>query len=218
MSDFIDELEASVAPHRQKLLGCSFFRQLMDGTLTKKQYEAFLIQVYHYTKHTPRLLTAAASRLPPGYEQLFDRLMENAHEELGHHLWALEDVRALGGDAEKAAVSLANASTEALTAYSYYVINYVSPIGLLGTNYALETLGGAGAVSIANRLKEVLKIGDDAVTFIHGHGETDVGHVEHLKRVTREFARTADDKQLIIRTAQVVYRLYLNMMNEVQDL
>jgi pyrroloquinoline quinone (PQQ) biosynthesis protein C len=214
---FVDELEREVAPNRNRLLGAAFFGALRNGTLTRAQYGRFLVEVFHYSRHTPRLLAAASSKLKFEDQGLFDRFMENAHEEAGHDRWALQDLASLGWNIEQVITSDPLPSTEAMVAFSYYVINYLDPLGLLGSNYALETLGSGAATDVASQLQRTLGIGPESLTFLSGHGEADQDHVIHLKRVTNEFARSPEVQRLVVRAAKTVYHLYRAMMDEVWE-
>jgi 3-oxoacyl-[acyl-carrier-protein] synthase III len=212
---FLDRLEVEVSPFRKRVLESPLLAQLREGTLTRDHYARFLVEVFHYAKHTPRLLAAAASRLGSECRELAARFLENAREEAGHDLWALADLRAMGHPTDRLADSVPLPSTEALVAYSYYLVNYVDPRGLLGPNYALETLGSGVATDTALRVKEVLGVDDRAVRFLAGHGAADQHHVLALRRVTASFATSADVQALVVRGAQAVYTLYAGMLAEV---
>jgi thiaminase len=62
-SPFIDQLEVTVAPLRQRTLESPFPLQLRDGTLRTAHYARLLVEIYHYVKHSTRLSAFAASRL-----------------------------------------------------------------------------------------------------------------------------------------------------------
>src|SRR4051794_14890478 len=114
MTVFIDELEAAVAEPRKRLLSSVFFQQLKQGTLTKAHYARYLVEVYHYVKHSTRLLAAAAARLGPERQPLFARFIEHAQEEAGHEEWALSDLSALGIEREKVVNSVPLPSTDGI--------------------------------------------------------------------------------------------------------
>src|SRR5262245_63499903 len=81
MVPFIDQLEAIVAPLRQRTLESPFPLQVRDGTLKREHYARLLVEIYHYVKHSTRLLALAASRLGPHQRRLFQRFLDNAKEE-----------------------------------------------------------------------------------------------------------------------------------------
>ena len=59
---------------------------------------AFLTEAYHHVKHTfPLLSLAAAHTRDERYQAALAIYM---NEERGHDKWILDDIRAMGGDAE----------------------------------------------------------------------------------------------------------------------
>ena len=113
MNSFAVQLERAVVPARGRLFDTKFFSAVRGGTLTKTHYSGFLRQVYHYASHTPRLLAAAAARLPADAELLFQHFMHNAHEETGHHRLALQDLHTMGVDTGEVLESRPLPATEA---------------------------------------------------------------------------------------------------------
>lgn len=212
MGDFVEVLESAVAPWRARMLDAQFFRSLKDGTLRREHYARFLVEIYHYVKHSTRLLAAAAARLGPEKHRLFARFAEHMQEEAGHDQWALSDLEALGIAPARVVATTPLPATDAMVGYQYYAIEHLGPISILGYIYALETLGSGASASVAEALKRVLGVGDNAVTFLLGHGEADVGHVEKLESFIRSEAETPADRELIQRTAVCTYYLYEAMM------
>ena len=216
-SPFIDQLEVTVAPLRQRTLESPFPLQLRDGTLKTAHYARLLVEIYHYVKHSTRLLALAASRLGPDQRRLFQRFLEHAKEESGHEQWALGDLRALGANQDDVIASAPLPSTVALYAYQYYVIEHVNPIGLLGYIYALETLGSGSGAAMGNRVKTVLGVGDEAVTFLLGHGDSNVVHVEKLRALIDKHARAAVEQTVIRDSAVATYAYYRQMLDDVWE-
>lgn len=215
MSDFVEVLESSVAPWRKRMLSAQFFSSLRDGTLKREHYARFLIEIYHYVRHSTRLLAAAASRLGPDRQRLFARFVEHMEEEAGHDQWALSDLKALGVDPVRVVNSTPLPATDAMVGFQYYAIEHLGPVSILGYIYALETLGSGTSNAVAEALKRIPGVGDDALTFLLGHGEADVGHVETLKSFVRAEAETQADRALIQRTAICSYHLYEAIMESV---
>jgi pyrroloquinoline quinone (PQQ) biosynthesis protein C len=186
-----------------------------DGSLTIAHYARLLVEIYHYVKHSTRLLALAASRLGSDQPRLFKRFLEHAEEESGHDLWALNDLRALGADQESVIASSPLPSTVALYANQYYVIEHIHPIGLLGYIYALETLGSGSGAAMGTRIKTLLGVGDEAVTFLVGHGESDVVHVQKLRALVEEHAQLAAEQVVIRDSAVASYTYYTQMLADV---
>jgi pyrroloquinoline quinone (PQQ) biosynthesis protein C len=173
----------------------------------------YLTEAYHYVKHSTRLLAAAAGRLPPANRALFDRFITHSREESGHDDWLLRDLRALGANVESVIGSSPLPETEALFALQYYWIEHETPLALLGYIYALETLGSGSAAQLGGTLKRALKIEDDCISFLTGHGVDDVDHVEKLRRLLNQHITLKQDEVLIIRSAIATLKFYGYLMD-----
>jgi hypothetical protein len=67
---------------------------------SKEAYIQILSQIYHYVKHSSRIMCAVASRLSLDQEPLHAFLVQHAKEEMGHHFLAKTDLRSLGKNIE----------------------------------------------------------------------------------------------------------------------
>src|SRR5262245_3325349 len=105
MAQFIDELEADVDPLRRDFLSSVFFCHLNDGSLTRQHHAKLLTEIYHYVKHSTRLLALAAGHTSPLRSDLFRRFVAHIGEERGHQMWALANLEALGGDRQQVIAS-----------------------------------------------------------------------------------------------------------------
>ena len=213
MARFVDELEAAVTPLRREFFSAAFFRHLAEGSLTREHYTKLLVEIYHYVKHSTRLLALAAGHTSPLRADLFRRFVAHIGEESGHEAWALSDLKALGVNPEPVIASTPCPHTDAMVGLQYFLIQHCSPLAVLGYIYALETLGSGAASPAAERLKQVLHIGDDAVTFLRGHSESDVEHVEKLQALLTQQAQTAAEQQVIVRSAVATYVLYRDVLD-----
>ena len=96
---FYDHLISSTGDERRAFQEIPIIRHtLAGGAVTREMYIDFLTQAYHHVKHTFPLLSLAASRTSdPSYQKA---LLAYMNEERGHDEWILDDIRAIGGDAE----------------------------------------------------------------------------------------------------------------------
>jgi pyrroloquinoline quinone (PQQ) biosynthesis protein C len=207
-----DRLESAVIVPRLQMHRNRFVLRLSADLLTRDEYVRYLTETYHYVKHSTRLLAAAACRLPASNRALFARLMEYSREESGCDDWLLEDLSALGADPDTAVCSSPSAETEAMFALQYYLIEHETPLALLGYMYALETLSSQTAAHFAAMLKRVLKLGDDGLRFLVGHGEVDVGHVDTLRHVLNEQIKCKQEEAVVIRSAVATLKCYGHFM------
>ena len=100
-------------------------------------------------KHTFPLLSLAAALTKD--ERYQDALFEYMKEERGHDKWILDDIRALGGNADKVANGKPDMSCEIMVGYAYYAIEHISPYAILGMVHVLEGLSTMLAHSVATR-------------------------------------------------------------------
>jgi pyrroloquinoline quinone (PQQ) biosynthesis protein C len=215
MLEFVDQLEAAVLPARRAFLSAEFFRRLTDGSLTRAEYARLLTEIYHYVKHSTRLLALAAARTSPLRVDLFRRFVTHIGEESGHEQWALQDLHALGIDPHTVVASSPAPETEAMVALQYYLIEHETPLAVLGYIYALETLGSGPASAVAARLKTVLNVADGALTFFTRHSDSDVHHVKKLQQVLAAEATSPTDKQATTRSAVATYVLYKHLVDHI---
>ncbi|MCK9912572.1 iron-containing redox enzyme family protein, partial [Microbacteriaceae bacterium K1510] len=77
-----------------------------------------LTQAYHHVKHTfPLLALASVHTRDEAYQ---DALVEYMEEERGHEKWILNDIRAMGGDAEAVRSGEPGQACQIMVGYTYY--------------------------------------------------------------------------------------------------
>lgn len=114
---FYERLIAETTAERDAFLRIPLVAHSVQNGATRETYLAFLTQAYHHVKHTFPLLAWAASTTPD--ERYQDALVEYMEEERGHEKWILDDIRALGGDADAVANGEAGPSCKIMVAYAY---------------------------------------------------------------------------------------------------
>jgi pyrroloquinoline quinone (PQQ) biosynthesis protein C len=191
--------------------------RFVSGRVTRDEYVAFLQQAYHYVKATNPNLTAAAASLREYFgadrAALADRLAEHAAEELGHHLWILDDLEALGEPREKIDQIVICPPIHAYLAYFHHLANSRHAVGFFGQAYVLE----GGAVSSADALLKALTERSsipnirNAVKFTELHGIVDVGHVEELMKILKKITDPTDQCEAVL-SARVTAQLWLDMV------
>jgi pyrroloquinoline quinone (PQQ) biosynthesis protein C len=187
-------------------------RQLFDGTLDAAAYAHFLMQTYHYVRWTTPLLAHAGQRMERmgRHPVLAGLLQQKAQEERGHERWLLADLRNLGWSAESVERSLPCAAVAAYVAWNRFTVEAGSPTAFLGTAYVLEALSVYRAGEAVSNLIERSGIPHirKAVTFLRGHADADVGHVEELATVLRGLTDPEECEALVLsaRTTRALYR------------
>jgi len=222
---FYDRLLVETAPARAGFLSIPLLGRALQGAVPKTLYVEFLTQAYHHVRHTCPLLALAAARTgDPAYRAA---LFTYVAEEQGHDSWILEDIAAMGGDADRVRREPARPPCRAMVAYAYYAIEWISPYALLGMVHVLEGMSVVLATKAAGALKDSL--GKDSLAkdssgpgggagfrYLTSHGDLDIGHVAFFQ----ELANSLEDPQAgeaIIDCANMMYGLYGNIFRDLGD-
>jgi pyrroloquinoline quinone (PQQ) biosynthesis protein C len=203
---FYDRLVCETAVEREEFLAIPLVRHAVQAGASRALYLRFLAEAYHHVKHTFPLLALAASRTND--ERLQDAMVEYMEEERGHEKWILDDIRALGGDAEAVQAGDGSPACRIMVAYSYYAVERVSPYALLGSVHVLEGMSALLAGRLADALRMSLKLdGEDGFSYLRSHGLLDVDHVAFFRELVDGFEE-APTQRIIIDSSRIFYRLY----------
>ncbi|MDW5378781.1 iron-containing redox enzyme family protein [Halomonas sp. HP20-15] len=200
-------LQQATADSRDGLLATSIIQRALDGRISRDEYLAFLGQAYHHVKYTVPLMMACGARLPERLEWLRGALVEYIEEEYGHQRWILDDIRAAGGDPDSVADSRPAPATELMVRYVRDVISHDNPVGFFGMVFVLEGTSTALATRAAGSIREGLGLPQEAFHYLESHGDLDIGHLAFFEGLIDRLD-DADDRQAVIDTANMVYRLY----------
>lgn len=190
-------------------------RALFDETLDRDAYIRYLTNVYYYAQFSPRLMATAAARCMSTHRELATYLLHHAEEEMGHELWALEDLRDLGVSEYEARAARPVPSCDAMVGYVHYIADHGNPIGLFGWMYVLEGVGSDFGIVAAERLKQALGEAASAVRFVEQHGINDADHADDLAQQIDRYLILDDDRATVTHVADVVRDLYLRMFREI---
>lgn len=215
MTNFFHRLVEATQPAQQVMLDAPIFAACQRGEITREHYVAFLTQAYHHVKHTVPLLMACGSRLPHEYEWLRQAIGHYIEEEMGHHDWILDDIRACDYSADDVEQNVgagkACQSIELMVAYLYHQIDRGNPMALFGMVWVLEgTSVGVGG-RIAQLVKSSLGLPDTALSYLLSHSELDQEHIKFFEALMAKVDKP-HDQQAIIESANIVFRLYGDML------
>jgi thiaminase len=205
--NFYQSLLEQTREERGYLLAAPVIRQALEGTVTLESYVAFLGQAYHHVKHTVPLLMACGARLPERLEWLRAAIAEYIQEEIGHEQWILDDIRACGADAEAVRRGSPNLATELMVAYVYDRIARHNPVSFFGMVNVLEGTSIELASRAAGIIQDRLGLPPAAFSYLNSHGSLDLEHIELFKGLMNRLD-DAGDRDAVVHTARVVYRLY----------
>jgi pyrroloquinoline quinone (PQQ) biosynthesis protein C len=198
--------KSAVAGHR-------LIKSIFDGQLSKPQYAAYLIDVFHYATHSSRVIGAAGSGLVNSHPRLAQYLFHHAQEELGHEEWARSDLRDLGWSDERISSSNPSEACLQMLALEFYYAFHANPVGLFGWLFTLESLGGDVGGNIARAIDACLKLKGKATYFLSGHGEADLHHSKDLEALIDAHVIGTADERDFLQMADASIKAYLAMFD-----
>jgi pyrroloquinoline quinone (PQQ) biosynthesis protein C len=134
---------------------------------------------------------------------------------MGHELWALADLKALGVDEATVYASRPVPACSSMIAFEYYTAGRQNPIGLFGWLYVLESMGDDLGGPIASALQHVIGADAAGVKFLAGHGVADQEHTADLTRVISQYITDPEDVAEVNYVADVVADLYVRMFQQI---
>ncbi len=202
-----EQLVAATESSRQAFMATPILQRALRGDIDRAAYLAFLGQAYQHVKHTVPLLMGCGYRLPERLDWLRAAMAEYIAEEKGHEEWILEDIRAVGGDAEAARSAPPHPATELMVAYAHDMVNRRNPVGLLGMVFVLEGTSAQIAIRAAEVIRDSLDLPREAFHYLTSHGELDQEHVAFFQTLVNRLDQP-DDRAMVIHSANMFYRLY----------
>lgn len=203
---FYERLNRETAAAREQFLAIPLVRNAPRQGGPRSLYIAFLTEAYHHVKHTFPLLALAASRTSD--ERYQDALVEYMEEERGHEKWILDDIRAMGGDAEAVRTGQPGPACRVMVAFAYYAIEHVSPYAMLGSVHVLEGMSVLLADQLAATLAQSFGAADGAgFSYLTSHGSLDQEHVAFFRKVVDGITDPVV-QDIVIDHSRLFYRLY----------
>lgn len=213
---FFERLFAETRAEREAFIATPVIQRALQQGVPAGMYVAFLGQAYHHVRHTCRLLSTAVARCSDRDQRYIRALLEYIEEERGHEEWILEDIAALGGNAEAVRNGQGDMSCRLMVAYVYYAIEHVSPYAMLGMVHVLEGMSAALATAAAGTLRATLATQDGrGFSYLSSHGSLDQDHVAFFRDLVNGINDPAAE-EAIMETARVVYRLYGDMFRGIE--
>lgn len=211
---FYDALIARTAAERNEFLSIPLIRETIQNGASRALYVDFLTQAYHHVKHTfGELALTASLTSDEGYQ---DALVEYMEEERGHEKWILDDIRAMGGDAERVRTGKPGQACQVLVGYTYYAIQHISPYAMLGSVHVLEGMSTALADKAADAIQISLSVpGKDGFSYLRSHGALDIEHVAFFKEFVSKIT-DSEIQEVIVDTSKIIYRLYGDIFRELE--
>jgi pyrroloquinoline quinone (PQQ) biosynthesis protein C len=208
-----DRLAAETAAARREFIALSLIQHVLANGAPKDLYVDFLGQAYHHVKCTAPLMALAAARCGVTDRRYQAALFDYIAEERGHEEWILEDIAALGADPGAVRNGSPRMPCKIMVGHAFYLVDHVSPYGLLGMIHVLEGMAVALASNVVQAMQRtVAASGDAGFKYLTTHGDLDVGHA-------RFFEQLIDDIDpahlpLVIECTRDFYVLYGNLFRD----
>ena len=190
-------------------------KKLIDGRLTVEDYRRLLLNLRPQVVEGARWISRTASSLDVNF--LGERSLVIGHAEEEHRDYEMleRDFEAAGGDREEIRAAKKNLGGEALHGYMMHQASQTNPVHMIGAMFIIEGLGEKMASDWALKIRESTGLGEDATRFLGYHGENDEDHMEKLHEMLGTAVVTEEISRRVVRTAQVVGRLYRLQLEEV---
>jgi Iron-containing redox enzyme len=213
MSTFQKLLSGTTA-QRDAFIAIPLLQEVLKSGAPRALYIDFLGQAYHHVRNTAPLLGLAASRCGADDQIYQSALFEYVEEERGHEAWILEDIEALGGDAEAVRRGAPRLPCKVMVGHAYYVIERVSPYALLGMIHVLEGMAVALAGSAVTALRaSVAPFGEGGFKYLTTHGALDVEHSALFAKLVDHLGER--HLPVIIESAGDFYKLYGDIFRDI---
>lgn len=208
---FFDVLLAATTVERAEFMSIPLIADAVAHGVDRELYLSFLHSAYHHVRYTVPLLQAALAACGADDVVLAAGLEEYVREEIGHDEWILDDIAALGGDADATRHARPPLPVRVMVAHAFHLIAEEGPLALLGMVHVLEGMSVALAVRAAKAIKA--RIGDGeggGFSYLTSHGGLDIGHVETFAGLL-DAIDTPVRRATVIAAAKDFYVLYGNV-------
>ena len=178
---------------------------------SKRVYRDWLIQTYHYVKHTTRLTALAAARMEAEVEDdVHQHMLEHAAEEKNHQKLIINDLEILDPDYVYNFGELP--ITTAFYQSLYYQIDHISPWALFGRVIPLEGLASVAGPTLCDKIKKAYE-GQEVGSFLNVHAEADPGHVERAFEAVKNV--TMNEALAIANGIRMTFDMYNKLLDDI---
>ncbi|MFN8051809.1 MAG: hypothetical protein U0Q22_10255 [Acidimicrobiales bacterium] len=213
-----NELELVWSDFEKRLDEVPLIRRVEDGTVTLDDYRELLLNLRQQVIEGGRWIALAASSMSIELFPVRSLLIRHAAEEHTDYQMLEQNYVSVGGDLDVMLRQPKNIGSEAFSAFMFHQASQPDPLDLFGAMFVIEGLGSAKAGHWAERLKEVLALTDDQVSFLAYHGANDDAHYDKLRMILSHPLIDLPLAKRLVRTAKVVARLYALQLEEIGNL
>jgi 3-oxoacyl-[acyl-carrier-protein] synthase-3 len=199
----------------ERLHAVPIVAKLNRGQFTIEDYRALLFNLRQQVIDGSRWIARAASSITVEYFPIRSAFIAHTSDEHRDFEMLERNYAAAGGDLEAMRRGTKNIGSEALSAYLLHIASQENPFALIGAMFIIEGLGNRVARHWGERVREVLGLDNDAVSFFLYHAESDVKHFLRLDLTLGSDILTEKRVAEIVKCAEVTARLYCLQLEEI---
>lgn len=209
-SEILDQTFAAAIDHFNS---CTGMQRFWAGELNARHYASLMREIYFHTRENPQIQALATVYFRGSQRGAVKPFLRHAISEVGHDQLALNDMTALGYDVSAIPTEQPLPATTAITAFPFYQITNLNPVGYLGYLYFLEAMPTTFGAEYMRTLGE-MGVPRDAMSFLHDHSTIDVGHTRMMKGYIEQLIRNESDLEAARYAMRVTGELYGRMLTE----
>ncbi|WP_419875285.1 3-oxoacyl-[acyl-carrier-protein] synthase III C-terminal domain-containing protein [Candidatus Pristimantibacillus sp. PTI5] len=198
----------------QKLAHVPVIHKLYSHKFTLDDYKALMENIRQQVIDGSQWIARAASYIAIEHIDLRSTFIAHARDEHRDFQILERNYVAVGGDISTIQSGEKNIGSEALSAYLFQRASRENPVDLIGAMWIIEGLGCRMARYWGEMIRDQLGLGDEEVSFLLYHSDSDEKHFERLEAVVQHPMLTADIAARIVKTAKTTARLYLLQLEE----
>ncbi|WP_413803246.1 iron-containing redox enzyme family protein [Streptomyces iranensis] len=188
-----------------------FIACILEGTLTKPVYAAYLRETYHLVTQTPYFLSAAASH--SDREWLQDWFLDLTRDERHHNRLCVRDLEKLGIAPDEYLGIIPGLGTWTMVGQNHYLARAANPIGIIGFAAATEGLGATLAPKAAEAMRQY-EFAKDALSFLKVHSTEDQEHIEVVRKGFDRCAESSEAYTVMVAAWKYTLRAYAQLFTD----
>jgi pyrroloquinoline quinone (PQQ) biosynthesis protein C len=211
MSFFIRLLETTDASRRQ-LEEVPKIQAMLKGKISRDEYKAFLMELYHIVLNSRAVMEAAANHCSEEFIEVRHYLVQKIANQAGHGDMLLNDLNAFSITEQSVAGYAPSCAVQSMLAYNYYACEHIHPCCVVGMLYALELITSV----YGSQLADAISIGFDmslkkGFTFLDSQSAMNLDHLAELRALLQTIENPGVQK-IIINAIQMNFYLFITFL------
>ncbi len=198
-----------------RLNGVPVVAKMYDGRLTLQDYRDLLFNLRQQVIDGSRWISRVASNITREHFPLRSAFIGHSSDEHRDFEMIERDYAGVGGNLDDIRAGRKNVGSTALSEYILSRASRENPFDLIGAMFIIEGLGRRVAARWAERIREVLHLRPQQVSFLAYHSASDDLHFERLDAAVQSGILTPQLVDDIVTAAKVVARLYVLQLEEI---